>query len=995
MRSALPLVGLAMLLGAFGATSCERPEPEVQSYFDRTIAPILRGSCSRQTTGCHVEDAKGNAAGNLDTTSYEKLARRRDLLVTYGPYPYPGLLQKVIAPQAIEVHGLDAPVPVRTDIRHAAAAGIDITSDGFATLLRWLQNGATKSNVGTITSTPVATGPCRNALPPGKTPEGGPGFDVFVSKVQPVFAKSCSAATCHGSESADFALTCGEGPEQQAWNAANAAKFLAAPIESSELLRRGLAPAAGGTWHAGGEIFSSTSDEGYQALLEWARLRGPAKTDADEAYRFFADRVQPLLVRKGCLFMGCHSSMSFHELPLRGGSGGRFSAVATKHNYDLARKMLALEAPDPRASRLVAKNLFSFDRTIDPSAVGIVHRGGPLFEDVPGVDRATPAACAGVDVEKGDLSSIPGYCVIVAWHAKERKKAIAAGVLQEEPLSAIVYVTRPPDRDVPQEFDTYRPGARLHRVDASLDADGHVVLGADRTVDCGLDPATSDVRRPAVSIDGTKIAFAARTSKDAPLSIYVANADGSSCAKEATIAAHAASEKGILLHDFDPAWSPDGRLVFASTRGAIGQSDLDYSGPTRTPDGLRPNANLYVLEGGKIRQLTFLLGQELAPSFKRNGQLIFTTEKRAPGFYQLAGRRMNLDGTDYHPLYAQRKSVGFEQLVDVHQLANGDFIGVFSDRGALARGGTLGVANRSLGPDQIDRDPNDRFFLRSLTILDPSATGKPGSAGGAYRSPSPLPAPSLLASFAPGVDVGAFDGAYRLVQVELPTGVRRELVAVAGQSVVDAVAIYPRLGREVFVPTGESFRIEAGARDAEVRNLDLPMLATLFFDNRRGARAIDERVHALGVNESLPPPDGLLSLDGADPGFVATDSYGKLWVKRRRLGFAPTFKDASIAWRIPGGMPFVLELAEDTRSAPFAVQLEEGQLYPGERAKASFRRQLFDGNCGGCHGAVSGRETEARLLPDIVTEASRVIAVDAPSFNLVKPPADRGVPKGY
>ncbi len=38
----------------------------------------------------------------------------------------------------------------------------------------------------------------------------------------------------------------------------------------------------------------------------------------------------------------------------------------------------------------------------------------------------------------------------------------------------------------------------------------------------------------------------------------------------------------------------------------------------------------------------------------QDGRLIFTTEKRAPGFYQLALRRQNLDGGDYHPLYAQR-----------------------------------------------------------------------------------------------------------------------------------------------------------------------------------------------------------------------------------------------------------------------------------------------------------------------------------------------------
>ncbi len=49
----------------------------------------------------------------------------------------------------------------------------------------------------------------------------------------------------------------------------------------------------------------------------------------------------------------------------------------------------------------------------------------------------------------------------------------------------------------------------------------------------------------------------------------------------------------------------------------------------------------------------------------RDGRVILVAEKRAPGFYQLAGRRINLDGGDYHPLFGQRSSVGFNQYTDL------------------------------------------------------------------------------------------------------------------------------------------------------------------------------------------------------------------------------------------------------------------------------------------------------------------------------------------
>ena len=82
-------------------------------------------------------------------------------------------------------------------------------------------------------------------------------------------------------------------------------------------------------------------------------------------------------------------------------------------------------------------------------------------------------------------------------------------------------------------------------------------------------------------------------------------------------------------------------------RAATSTTAFDYAGPQRTPaDPTKPNANLYVLEPDpkaqgkmRVRQLTFQLNMERFPSFMQDGRLIFTAEKRAPGFYQLALRR--------------------------------------------------------------------------------------------------------------------------------------------------------------------------------------------------------------------------------------------------------------------------------------------------------------------------------------------------------------------
>jgi hypothetical protein len=985
----------AICLALFG-TSCSK-DASVQSstYFDRTIQPILTHSCSRQTTGCHVADSKGNAVGTLDTTSFELLDRRHDLLVTYGPYSAPGLLTKVGGPQTLTVSTLAGSIEITTDIRHAAGSGIDVTSEGYATLRRWMDGGATKDNVGATSGTHLLpTGDCMKTIPNDPAFAGydpGATYDQFVNKVQPVL-KKCSAGSCHGNIVADLSLTCGSDPDQLKWNHYIASQFLSGSPESSELLRRPLDPARGGVFHEGGIVFNDSDEDDYKALLAWAKDRGPAAVDTTSpdaaGFAYFANRVQPMMVRKGCMFLGCHSPQMFHDLRLRGGSGGQFSLVATRRNYLMSKLMLSVESPDPNVSRLIAKNLFPFDRDIDAKGLGIRHRGGALLEDTVGSERATPADCDKIkDIDTADLSTVPAYCVFVAWHAKERAAAIAkgptAGGIDKEPLTGIAYVERPPNTDVPQAFDTYRPGAALHVAAATLSTTGTVTMGADKDVTsgCGLSSATADIRGPAVSRDATTIAFAARSAADQPLAIYTMKADGSGCAKHAKISEHAPSDKGILIHDFDPAFSPRGELVFASTRGALDESRTEYKGPTRTPGSFLPNSNIYILESdGTIRQGTFLLGAELSPELMKDGRLIMTTEKRAPGFYQLAGRRMNLDGGDYHPLYAQRKSIGFEQMTEIHELADRGFVGIMSDKGALAGGGTLGVVNRSLGPDQFDRDPADHFYLHSLTFPDPAATGKAGP-GGVYRSPAPLPTHGFLVSYAAGADAFSFDGTFELVQIDTHNGTRVPLVKTAGKSIVESVAIYARADYGVFESKLDEVNgatiVEKGAPDADVRVLDMGLLASLLFTNTRIGRTVDPDLLGVGFLESLPPTEGLTSIDAAPPDSVFTDEYGKFWLKRRRLGVVPVNSDGSLAGRLPGGVPLVLELYHDTNKAPVATQKEEMEFRPGERSRVAFRGDFFDAQCGGCHGSISGREIDVHLRPDVLTSASRVEAFSA------------------
>jgi WD40-like Beta Propeller Repeat len=994
-RLALPGALLTLLAGA-----CARQQPDPgDTYYERKVSPILHAGCATSPSGsqCHlIQDTRGNSFGNVSFDTYESIDKRRDLLLPYGPYAMPNLLLKALPPFQLGLSNWkgDEPAYITTDVAHAGGRLLDVTSVSFTELARWISRGATENNTVALDE----RGPrsdCNEGI--GSDPDFDPrrdpdtdDFGTFAANVNPMLGARCGAGNCHGSPGNSMYLTCGNGDEQARWNYFEVGDYVSRSPRTSEILRRALDPAAGGTFHEGGTVFETSDEPDYRALLDWATEKGgPNREPEEPGFEFFTDRVQPMLVKKGCMQLGCHSPGMGHEYRLHGGSAGHFSLPATRRNYELSLEQVSLESNDPNASRLLRKNL-------PPQRNGVVHRGGSLF-----ADAGNPSTCDLSAAATGPLDEQNPYCVLSAWIALERQ----ARMPSDPGMTEIVYVRSPAGTgpSSPQDFERFAPGADLLRVRASIGSDGWPSLsGAPESLltSCGLG-SNVDVRRPSASWDGTRIAFSARTAADAPWRIYLIA--GTGCSVEAAIDAPAVDDSGAaltdngqLVHNFDPSFGPDGRIVFSSTRGNVTNTGaFDYRGPQRSPaDPSRSNANLYVSEPGGIRQLTFLLDQELAPSFMVDGRLIFSVEKRGPGFYQLAGRRMNLDGGDYHPLFGQRASVGFNQFTEVVELSDRNLAGIFSQQGAARGAGTLAIINRSLGIDQrSDRVedyllnpgaiewPNEDFYQHSIQLPDPAATGDVATTRGAYLSPSPLPNGRVLVSYAAGAtDLRSINGSFALAVIDPVSGERRELTRGA-DDLLWPIAVYAHATRTIFhsrldEPNGAT-RIDAGRSTSDITYLDLPLLSTLLFQNTRSGRPFAETSGDVEFWEQLPPAAGVTSFANAGA-FATSDAFGPLYVRRRSLGsVTPAATDGSAHVRLPGGVPFNLavRIQLDGDSGPtLHHQREAMQFYPGEAARQSFPRKLFNGVCANCHGSVSGLEDDIAANPDILTRASEVVA---------------------
>ncbi|HEX9496808.1 MAG TPA: hypothetical protein VF926_00085, partial [Mycobacterium sp.] len=204
-----------------------------------------------------------------------------------------------------------------------------------------------------------------------------------------------------------------------------------------------------------------------------------------------------------------------------------------------------------------------------------------------------------------------------------------------------------------------------------------------------------DVNHPTVSFDGTKIVFAMRGPNDANWSIW--EYDTVTKAAPRRIACDAAFQGD----DTEPAYLPDGRIVFVSNRQETTKRQMQAQGIAQ---GLQPTSYTYVDEydreqttvlhvmnsdGSNCRQISFDQSHDRNPTVLSTGEILYSRWDHVGERNQFTVFKVNPDGTNLFVVYGAH-SPG-NSYMQPREMPDGRLIATLMPLSGTREGGSLEI----------------------------------------------------------------------------------------------------------------------------------------------------------------------------------------------------------------------------------------------------------------------------------------------------------------
>nr|WP_202560515.1 PD40 domain-containing protein [Alcanivorax sp. DP30] len=494
-----------------------------------------------------------------------------------------------------------------------------------------------------------------------------------------------------------------------------------------------------------------------------------------------------------------------------------------------------------------------------------------------------------------------------------------------------------------------------------------------------------DIRDLTMSFDGGRMLFSARAPQipdaddDEQPTWNIWEYEFTSGVAKRVISSRVLAEQG---QDRYPAYLPDGRIVFASTRQPQTRARmLDEGRPQYYPleEGRDVRAfALHVMEadGSGVEQITFNASHDVAPLVMADGRILFQRWDNKDSVNRFDLYRVNPDGTAVEPLYGANSHewVGdlrrqFQPLamaedgrvitalrtVESRNLAIQPIlvdVGAFVNRDGPLEGVNGGAAEQSLSlssarPGSVDvagwladlapmNDASGRLLMAwSPCRLDENGTLRPCTEEYLSRG---------LPGAPPAYGLWVFDPAEA---VQRPVVKPRDGIWITEL----AVATATRLPAQPLLPERETTLADSNLAVLDIRSIydldgafsgfmdPLPAGGESFANFANPARVAPEQraVRFLRVIKGVPiPGDEVRNIPASQIGRMP--AFGM----REIVGYVPVQPDGSVRVRVPADAPLGLQLVGADGQSVYGRHGAWITLRPGETL-----------HCKGCHGSSS------------------------------------------
>ncbi|NNF17768.1 MAG: hypothetical protein HKN70_13575 [Gammaproteobacteria bacterium] len=496
-----------------------------------------------------------------------------------------------------------------------------------------------------------------------------------------------------------------------------------------------------------------------------------------------------------------------------------------------------------------------------------------------------------------------------------------------------------------------------------------------------------DVKDLSVNAEGTKLVFALR---EAPLDDVdeqdqptwnIWEYDLTTTTLRRIIASQINAADG---HDVAPAYLPDGRIIFASTRQRKSRAILlDEGKPQYAALDENENTEAFVLhvmnaDGTDIRQVSFNQSHDLYPAVAGDGKVLFSRWGAKGGNNAIGLYQANPDGTEIELLYGANSSDTGSDSTDVHflrarEMPDGRVAVLLQPFEAANLGGQIVVI------DTVNFVENEQTLVSGAGMPAPAQlpatanevrTDALISTGGRYSSFYPLwdgtnrlfvswsacrvqvadqvlPCTADLLS-QPGAQEAA--PLYGIWVYDMTTDTQLPVVApIEGFMYTDVVAAQPQPLPQIRFDQQPGAELDAQMAGAGVGVLNIrsvydfagedfsgPGIAALADPAQFTASQRPARFVRIIKGVSLPDDD---VIDVPGFGFGRNRNQGM----REIIGYAPIEPDGSVRVKVPADTALAISVLNGDGKRIFGRHQAWITVRPGEEVK-----------CNGCHDAGSG-----------------------------------------